>query len=257
MTTSKHRIINKVEIGHSAKEALELALAAIAEDREDADPEAEPPGDPLEMHELQAEGDSSSSLDPSESPIDFEPTAARTWYQLGEFLCPPVRYWLDERGQVHPMRSPTAPSVAALVDAVARAVARHLEPDLELIRVPLGWCHIPALGSTDALLPLTAHDPGVDLDDLRAQLKRRGKVLLSFGVLLPSGECITPNTLIKPASKTKRASLAGALRMASMRPEQLAGETWTKKDWVQFERAQKESESSRASSGGARGKTRL
>lgn len=257
MTTSKHDFKNKVEIGHSAKEAFELALAAIAEDREDADPEAEPPGDPLEVHELQAEGDSSSSLDPFESPTDFEPTAVRSWYQLGEFLCPPIRYWLDEQGQVHPMRSPTAPSVAALANAVARAVARHLEPDLELIRVPLGWCQIPALGNADALLSLTAHDSEVNLDDLRAKLKSRGKFLLSFGVLLPSGECITPNTLIKSASKTKRASLAGALRMASMRPERLAGEAWTKKDWVQFEKAQKESKSSRASSGGARGKTRL
>src|SRR5207248_2960784 len=120
-----------------------------------------------------------------------------TWYQLGEFACPPVRYWIDEHYQVHSTGSRIAPSLVASANAIANAIAYHLAPEAELICQPLGWCQVPAIGSVEALLALAAREPEVDIDQLRAQLKSRGKVLLAFGILLPSGECIIPNALVK------------------------------------------------------------
>lgn len=260
MAKSTHRIVDRAthKLGIAAREALELSESEIVEQQEDADLEAEPYGDSLEEHEIQASGDSDDALLNSAGAASEFERGGRTWYQLGEFACPPVRYWIDEHCEIRSTGSRIAPSLVDSADAVAKAIACHLAPEAELIREPLGWCHLPAIGSVEALVALAAREPGVDIDQLRARLRSRGRVLLAFGILLPSGECITPNALIKPASESKRASLAGALRMAVGRPERLAGEHWTSEDWHRFERAQAQSKSSRtSSSGNKRGKTRL
>jgi hypothetical protein len=220
-------------------ENLELELSALANELEQADAEFEPQEDAPEAHEVQASGVSEGVLEERPDISDFEAArkGRRAWFQQNEFARPPVEFWIDLEANVHALGR-QRDFLDAIRLSIARAVARYLAPDIDSLATPGAWCHVQAIGSIEQLKLLASQEGIVTREELDSQLENKGKKAASFAILLPSGEAITPKALVMPASKAKRATLAGALRLSASRPEQIAGEPWMSLDWERFEHSQ-------------------
>lgn len=180
-------------------------------------------------------------------------------------LRPPVLFEIDPHGDVTGKhRGPdgshqgTAPlQVAPLRRALTEAIALHLKKEqvLQLLLQPGDWVQIPALVAPGEVTLCDAargarkrvaymvhlvnerygHEAAINV------AHRCNKIpgyFYRFAVRLPNDDVITPQTLLDPASTTKRASRAGALRLMRQAPGVVAGEAWDKKDWKSFRKNQ-------------------
>jgi hypothetical protein len=144
-----------------------------------------------------------------------------------------VLFEIDEHLEVHDVHRDHS-VVAELRRALTCALAEHIRKSGVSVTERLGWVDVPCL-VTRELINL------VDIDHRDAVKIRIGSAdeFKAFALRLPSGDVVVPDTFLNCARKGKKATRAGALRVATQQPQQLANESWTAADWKQFERTQR------------------
>jgi hypothetical protein len=227
------------------EEYQRLQTGIWAEQRADADLEAEaddepdgtgPEPDAPEPPELQDAADSDAWFD-DETPSD--PFASERRSGLPHFSDLPysarpfVRYWIDRDFQVHKMdRRDDLQSKRC--DAIAGAIALHLQKSICRLLEPGDWCQIPHIDRDRSLLELVkAADPQQWESDLSkvSELARKLATIKDFAIMLPNGDVLAVQAFIDGAREGKRATRAAALRVAADKPPKLAGDDWEDADW--------------------------
>ena len=223
---------------------LQAALAKLNLSLETATGDEElPEEDPKEPQELEDVGDSEGSLEGTKSLSPFD----QEWLEplplvshLPRRARPPVLFRIDKHFTVHPLDRSEG-WFSTLRSAIASAIARHLRESNTPLSTIGDWCNMPAIGSDEELLALVSPE---HRENVKKQLHYRGGPLKAFAILLPNGDVITPQALIDLTQEGKHATRAGALRVATRRPKELAGEPWSSKDWTRFENAQSKAKKS-------------
>lgn len=233
--------------------------AAIVAAEESGDEEIPPVEDSPEPPEVEAWGDSDVAVNgvDAASPFDFEWASRLPLIrQLPRRARPPVRFYIDERLEVHKI-GVGEDDITNLQHLIAAAVAKHIEDQHVRLEQPGDWCHIPAITDDEGLIELVA--PGDSRETLRHRLEHMGSDLKAFAIALPSGDVVTPQALINLARDERRstrakdktdlglpgtrATRAAALRLSSQRPGEIAGEPWSERDWSRFEDTQRKKKS--------------
>jgi hypothetical protein len=235
-----------------------LRQAAEVEFNDGRDEDALPEPDSPEPPDIETSGDSDVALYGQEaaSPFDSEWSSPLPLiYQLPARARPLIRFYIDERLEVQTLER-GEDEISKLRFLITCAVAKHLgDQNVSLLKVG-DWCHIPAIKDDEGLIDLIP--PGQDRETLRSRLEHMGSDLKAFALTLPSGDVVTPQALINLAHDErkatrvkgerslrfsgKRATRAGALRVSSQKPSELAGEVWTEEDWGRFEETQRKKE---------------
>ncbi|MDP3939522.1 MAG: hypothetical protein Q8R92_15490 [Deltaproteobacteria bacterium] len=157
---------------------------------------------------------------------------------------PQVRYQIDGSFVVHKKRRRNVKR-EALEQAVAQAIARHLQNTGYTPNDPGDWRQIPGIGADFDLAVL------VPESHRAALVQEFADVVKAFAVELPNGDKVTPGDLIEPNSIIKRTTRGAALRLAAQRPEAMpSGETWSSADWDAFEDTQRRKEPKDGRQGG-------
>lgn len=222
---------------------------------ESREEEVLPESDSPEPPEIEIEGDSDVVISGpnASSPFDSEWLSALPLiYQLPFRARPIVRFYIDERIEVHKIDRGDD-DITKLRHLIASAIAEHIKEQNVSLRKIGDWCHIPAIKDDEGLIGLLSTN--VDRESLRNRLEHMGSDLKAFAIALPSGDVVTPQALISLAQDErkatriksentkrfsgKRATRAGALRVSSRKPSELAGEQWTEEDWSRFEDTQR------------------
>lgn len=226
---------------------IQVAEQQLEEElRTDDEMEVEP--EPAEPDRIEDRGDTDVYLDADEGAELFDPPPTGPVPQLGDLPVrarPLVLYRIDERYEVHGLeRSPNKCSQDRTL--IAQAVAAHLARCGCKLENLGDWRQIPAIGSDAALLEHVAvANSQAAADELKGRLEKVGRVLKWFAIELPNGDVVTVQALIDAAARSKRATRAAALRTLAdaeargEKPRELAGETWTQRDWSAFQRAQR------------------
>jgi hypothetical protein len=203
---------------------------------------------------LQDSGISEIALEGEEAQTPFDQESTQQLPRLGSLpreTRPKVLFWIDSGFQVHHVAGGKR-TASVVQEAVAQAIASHLKQHSTVRLSEAGdWQWLPAIGRivattgpqrtasrTSYHLELLELVPEIQRVEAEARLERDSRFLQSFALVLPSGDVLTPAALVHPARQGKLVTRAVALRWASQRPSQLAGEAWTPKDWKDFERAQ-------------------
>ncbi|MEE8609067.1 MAG: hypothetical protein V3S55_15800 [Nitrospiraceae bacterium] len=223
----------------------QLAKEDYIQEREAYGVENLPEEEPKESHELEDIGDSPAALDGEEALSPFD----REWLEppplvshLPRRARPTVLYRIDEHFAVHPLGRQEG-WFSNLRYLIACAIAKHLQESRSTLSTVGDWCNVPTIGRDENVLALVSSEVR---KNLKKELKRRGAALKAFAILLPSGDVITPQALLGFAQEGKRATRAAALRLAALKPTELAGESWSNEAWDQFERTQRIKERRRA-----------
>lgn len=233
--------------------------AAIVAAEEDSDADISPVADSPEPPEIEAWGDSDVAVNgvDAASPFDFEWTSLLPLVrQLPRRARPPVRFYIDERLEVHRI-GVGRDDITNLQHLIAVAVAKHIEAQHVRLEKIGDWCHIPAIIDEQGLIELVASGEG--RETLRHRLEHMGSDLKAFAIALPSGDVVTPQALINLARDERRstrakdntdlelpgrrATRAAALRLSSQKPGEIAGESWSERDWSRFEDTQRKKKS--------------
>jgi hypothetical protein len=204
---------------------------------EDDSETSETGGEEPEPPRLEDEGDSDWWLTDQRQPDRFQEgprPPLRTITDLPYEARPLVRYWIDHEFNVHKLDRRRRPNdvQSQRRDLIALAVALHLRQEGCTLHEAGAWCQVPRIKGDQGLLELVNKVESIT-DDLG--LRRLGKALKSFAIMLPNGDVITVQALLDEARKKKRATRAAALRLAESRPFELAGDLWSAKDWRRFE----------------------
>lgn len=262
----------QVQRQRTALAQRELVEVDLADQLDDDSGAGETEESQPEPPRLEDEGDSDWYFTdkPLFDPFPSGPHRLRTIAEIPYEARPLVRYWIDHEFCVHKLdhkrqsrlrRSEKAAdnepsreepqnqeSVATNQtddlqskrrDLIARAVALHLRQEKCKLHEPSDWCNIPRIDGDQGLLNLVHKVEPIQGD---FGLRRVGKALKSFAIMLPNGDVIAVQALLDDARKKKRATRAAALRTAKSQPFELAGDLWSVNDWRRFEINQRQAQ---------------